>query len=663
MSNIFEDYQAKKKYIIELTNEAIKYEWISKERADEIIKKIENDVLTIGVIGQVKCGKSTFLNSFVFGDDVLPAASTPMTAALSVITYGETKKIVAEFYTKEEWDEQKITAGRDLSEVEGNEAESEKIKAAQELVEKSNKIGNKIDSLLGKTQEDSFENLIEYVGADGKYISITKAVKIFYPKEYLRGVEIVDTPGFNDPIVSREERTKEFLNKADVVVMMLYAEQPFNSVDRTILFENVRQCGIGKVLIGINKYDIPYATGKDETEIKDYVKKEILKACTEYQDDTIADIMKETEPVILSASMALLSEISMSKIENNQDYTFYWKNYCKDFEINNQKQFREKSHIDELTQEVLNLIENEKGNILFTKPKNEILAAGANKEADIKKKILDCQNELNVLKTPDDELDEKLDNLLRVEKRLNKKLEKMDYNLEEVLEERLPKLNRSLKAEFERACDQMNRKVDEWKRSEKLEILRLQLDKIIRVVLSRDIPREVENETFKIKQQFRDEISTYFLDMSKEVEKYDSEFDRDCYFDSLQTKIKLSVDKEINSYGIENIFSKEGDFWSSLSFRRAKDKEAIIDKLTIIQTEFNPENYVKFIRDKKNLIVENIKTETIGEIIDPIKNTINKCKDEKDEKAKLIISLEEKNKQMDIEKNKIAEQIKSIKAL
>ena len=67
--------------------------------------------------------------------------------------------------------------------------EVSKIRAAKELVEKSIKLGNSIEQYLGKEQEDSFENLVDYVGADGKYISITKSVKIYYPKEYLKGVE------------------------------------------------------------------------------------------------------------------------------------------------------------------------------------------------------------------------------------------------------------------------------------------------------------------------------------------------------------------------------------------------------------------------------------------------------------------------------------------
>ena len=266
--NNFSEYlnglQEKKQNLLLLANKAAENGWIPKSKSDgakniisleEIKDKLEKDTLTIGVIGQMKCGKSTFLNSFIFEDDILPAATTPMTAALSVITYGEKKKIVAEFYNVDEWAEQKQQASRSLEDAASNLDES-KIKAAKELVEKSAKLGSSLNTYLGKTQDDTFENLIEYVGADGKFISITKSVTIYYPKDYLKGVEIVDTPGFNDPIVSREERTKEFLKKADVVLMMLYAGRPFDATDRDIIFKNVRQCGIGKVLVGINKFRI-----------------------------------------------------------------------------------------------------------------------------------------------------------------------------------------------------------------------------------------------------------------------------------------------------------------------------------------------------------------------------------------------------------------------
>ena len=100
--NVFEDFLTKKREVLGIAKKAAEFGWITKERAADIALKIESDVLTIGVIGQMKCGKSTFLNAFVFEDDILPAATTPMTAALTVVTFGEEKKIVAEFYTNAE---------------------------------------------------------------------------------------------------------------------------------------------------------------------------------------------------------------------------------------------------------------------------------------------------------------------------------------------------------------------------------------------------------------------------------------------------------------------------------------------------------------------------------------------------------------------------------
>ncbi|MBR3453550.1 MAG: dynamin family protein, partial [Muribaculaceae bacterium] len=178
--NIFEELQNKKQRISSLIIKAEELGWIKAEEKADYLSKLENDVLTIGVIGQMKAGKSTFLNAFVFEDNVLPSATTPMTAALSVITYGPEKKLVAEFYSQNEWQEQQMTAKMPIDDS-TDELLKSKIKAAQELVEKSSKLGSSLNSLLGKTQEDSFDKLEEYVGADGKYVSITKSVTIYYP--------------------------------------------------------------------------------------------------------------------------------------------------------------------------------------------------------------------------------------------------------------------------------------------------------------------------------------------------------------------------------------------------------------------------------------------------------------------------------------------------
>mgnify|MGYP002626972012 FL=1 len=458
--NLFEELQSKKQRLIEMAKKATEYGWIDTARKDEIVNKINNDVLTIGVIGQMKCGKSTFLNAFVFEDDVLPSATTPMTAALSVITYGEQKKIVAEFYTPDEWEEQKIQAKRSLDEVKGNSLEESKVKAAKELVERSNKLGGNISSYLGKTQEDSLENLIEYVGADGKYVSITKSVKIYYPKEYLKGVEVVDTPGFNDPIVSREERTKEFLNKADVVLLMLYAGRPFDATDRDILFKNVRQCGIGKVIIGINKFDIPYGNGETESQIVDYVKEELTRACRECDDDTLVEIIRQVDPITLSAEMALLSELPMNKVSAKEEYSSAWNRHCDNFSISSQKEMFEWSHLNHLTKAVKEVITKEKIEILLAKPMNAIMAAGNKKKSDIETELSKLQMLISDLEKPDDELDEKLEQLSKASRRLNKKIDGLGEDLVMQFRDIVRKGRNEMEDLVDKTCRELDSEID-----------------------------------------------------------------------------------------------------------------------------------------------------------------------------------------------------------
>lgn len=441
-NNIFEEFQRKKSMVANLTKEAVSFGWLNKNDGDDIIKRLDNDVLTLGVIGQMKCGKSTFLNAFVFEDDVLPSATTPMTAALSVITYGAEKKIEAEFYTRDEWADQKLNATKSAENV--DEVTKSKIQSAQELVEKSRNLPGPVESFLGKTKADSFDNLIDYVGADGKFVSITKAVKIYYPKEYLKGVEIVDTPGFNDPIVSREERTKEFLRRADVVLLMLYAGRPFDATDRSILFKNVGQCGIGRVLIGINKYDIPYENGETEDEIVKYVVEQLENAARDERNDDINDILKKTHPIPLSANMALLAEMPMSKVERREEYKFAYTRYCDIFEANGQGQLLAKSHIDKLIAAVREVIEKEKAEILIRKPINRIKALGQSKIDELAKSIEDKRQIVINCSKPDDELEEKLSGLQRAKRRLGKKMDSMADDVESAIRNAVTKAQRQV---------------------------------------------------------------------------------------------------------------------------------------------------------------------------------------------------------------------------
>ena len=67
-------------------------------------EKIEQERdLKIGILGRVKAGKSSLLNALVFkGQNVLPKAATPMTAALTVLEYGDRFEASIEYYSQDE---------------------------------------------------------------------------------------------------------------------------------------------------------------------------------------------------------------------------------------------------------------------------------------------------------------------------------------------------------------------------------------------------------------------------------------------------------------------------------------------------------------------------------------------------------------------------------
>lgn len=699
--NLFEELQAKKTKLIELADKAAEFGWIPTKKSndatkgntislEEIKEKLEKDTLTIGVIGQMKCGKSTFLNSFVFEDDVLPAATTPMTAALSVITYGEKEHITAEFYTKDEWEEQKMQASRDENDA-ANSLDESKIKAAKELVSKATKLGSSLNDLLGKTQEDSFNNLIEYVGADGKFVSITKSVTIYYPKDYLKGVEIVDTPGFNDPIVSREERTKDFLKKADVVIMMLYAGRPFDATDRDIIFKNVRQCGIGKVLVGINKYDIPYCSEtnpEDENQIKEYVKAEIRKACRDCNDNTLVEILNDVEPIPLSAEMALLSKLPMSKITSTESLNFAFKRHCSNFGISTQAELYQWSHLNDFISAVKRLIENEKNKILFAKPLNAIMAAGDKKKSDNDNELNLINSKIELLLMPDSEIDEKEDNLAKANKRLTKKINLLGEDLDADIKNLVHKGKNELEDIVDNSCKRMKNIIhNEWGRMKSFESIQPRLNDELQKLITRHLKRATENLAKEGKTKIERSMNEFFADAEDLLMKYLPDFKSREFVKSTQNNIPLDMEASdlfsIESgtdepdYGFGDMVWEilNGASWGVLGFlgnglkfvdnglNHSKQVANVENFINSISGDFNPEPYLDTAFKSKDIVIDFVKYTFITELIEPLQDQIKEIRDQKENKEKELQTAKKRREELESIKTIIATQISNFSDL
>lgn len=289
--------------------------------------------LRIGIMGQVKAGKSTFLNALLFdGKPILPQAATPKTANLTRISYGEQWQLIVEYYTPEEWDElrrtaqaaekksdslpaksveppakttkrvaPKKTASRHAANSQtpapapAPDAMSDPDKVACELLALAHERGlgkEEIKRLLAKGQEtitvggldELMTRMNDYVGNDGHYTPLVKMSHLLMPLPELQGFDVVDTPGMNDPVRSRTEKTKDEMLRCDVVFFLSRTSQFLEEQDIALLKQQIPQGGVSRiVLVGGQLDSTVLEAGYDRDDLNqtlDYLRDSLAKRAT-----------------------------------------------------------------------------------------------------------------------------------------------------------------------------------------------------------------------------------------------------------------------------------------------------------------------------------------------------------------------------------------------
>lgn len=217
----------------------------------------EDRKLTLAVVGRVKAGKSSFLNELIFqGKDILPHAFRPKTATLTKIEYDAHPHMTITYYRPVEWEQLEKLAKQESS-TRGD------VKTAKELVNDVKNSGLDVKPYLAKGQEiidmpdeAQMESVLDtYVGANGQLTPIVKSVTLCINRPELEGLSIVDTPGTNDPIVSRTQTTKDFLAECDVVFFLTVASQALVRPDIDLLQTQLPGQGVGDIRLIASKFD------------------------------------------------------------------------------------------------------------------------------------------------------------------------------------------------------------------------------------------------------------------------------------------------------------------------------------------------------------------------------------------------------------------------
>jgi replication fork clamp-binding protein CrfC len=182
-------------------------------KASDNLKKV---VFRLLVLGDMKRGKSTFLNALI-GENLLPSDVNPCTALLTVLRYGSEKKVTVYFNDKtppEDIDFKSFKRRYTIDPTEAKRLEAEKKQA--------------------------FPN-VDYAVVE-------------YPLSLLeKGVEIVDSPGLNDT-EARNELSLGYINNCHAILFVLRASQPCTLGERRYLENYLKDRGL-TVFFLINAWD------------------------------------------------------------------------------------------------------------------------------------------------------------------------------------------------------------------------------------------------------------------------------------------------------------------------------------------------------------------------------------------------------------------------
>lgn len=179
-------------------------------------KNLQQGVFRLLVLGDMKRGKSTFLNALM-GENLLPSDVNPCTALLTILRYGAEKRVTVHFNNGKPPEQIDFANFKQRYTINPEEAKS-----------------------LEQSQQQAFPEVSHAV--------------VEYPLALLqKGIEIVDSPGLNDT-EARNELSLGYLNNCHAVLFVLRASQPCTLAERRYLENYIKDRGLS-IFFLINAWD------------------------------------------------------------------------------------------------------------------------------------------------------------------------------------------------------------------------------------------------------------------------------------------------------------------------------------------------------------------------------------------------------------------------
>lgn len=306
------------------------------ERLTIIPKKIRSEKFSIGITGVMNAGKSTLLNALL-GKEVLGTSVIPETANLSIIKYAKEPSAKVNFWTKSEWQN-----------IEKSALTLESMKPF--IRETKDHFKDNLSTYItdeGFSAEIDIDELPSYTSAEhsGKKCNLVKSVELYTDLKFVEnGVEIVDTPGLDDPVIQREEITKGYLYECDLMCHLMNVNQSATQKDIEFITDTLLYQSIARLLIVITRIDT--VSKKELDEVIEYTKQSIkVKLQSLNKEAQFNSIIDKIDFIPIAGKMALMHRIGKGEEATKIGYPiektgiFEIENYLSDvlFGENSQK--------------------------------------------------------------------------------------------------------------------------------------------------------------------------------------------------------------------------------------------------------------------------------------------------------------------------------------
>lgn len=336
----------------------------------------EDRKLNIGIIGRVKVGKSTFLNDLLFdGRGVLPTAVIPKTATLTRIEYDDENVIEVEYFTRDEWRIINSKAEEDIDTGEYKSAKEIVSMLKERDIVPEDYISRGHSTIRFNSADDLMKNLNEYVSENGKYTPIVKSVSVFVDKEELDGISIVDTPGLYDPVISRVDKTKQFMELCDVVFFLSKSTSFLDKNDIDLMASQLPKKGVKKVILVCSRFDdgirdtlwncetLEDAIESTRNKLTNYANQAFInyRNANVYVNNDIIEQFKH--PIFISSMVDAMIKIDKSEYNSKQQKVY--EDLCLKGEVS-KEQLEKISNMDEL-KKIFDDIVREKEEVLEEK--------------------------------------------------------------------------------------------------------------------------------------------------------------------------------------------------------------------------------------------------------------------------------------------------------